>query len=162
MRFLIAISLAIAVSGCAGNSTQEAAEPDDSVVGGEFRDGSAETGSLSNSTAPSGFDVGTVYFALNESAISPDAQEVLNRAGAELKEAGTQVVIEGHCDELGSDEYNLALGERRAQAVEKYLYNVGVSLDQMETVSYGESKPAVRGSGERAWQLNRRAVIGRR
>ena len=67
------------------------------------------------------------------------------------------MTIEGHCDERGSEEYNIALGERRAAAVRAYLYNLGVPNEQMTIVSYGEARPAVRGTGETAWQLNRRA-----
>ena len=67
------------------------------------------------------------------------------------------VVIEGHADERGSEEYNLALGERRAEAVRRYLEALGVAESQLRIVSYGESKPAALGSDEAAWRLNRRA-----
>ena len=65
--------------------------------------------------------------------------------------------MEGHCDERGSEEYNLALGERRANAVRQYLVNLGVTNSTLDTVSFGESKPAVQGHDESAWRWNRRA-----
>ena len=69
------------------------------------------------------------------------------------------VVIEGHCDERGTREYNLALGERRADAIRSYLTTAGVSPRQIETVSYGEERPEDPGNGEAAWARNRRAVL---
>ena len=73
------------------------------------------------------------------------------------KKGELQVLIEGHCDERGTDEYNLALGERRALAVRRYLVALGISADRLHTISYGEEKPAVLGSDEAAWSKNRRA-----
>ena len=70
-----------------------------------------------------------------------------------------QVTIEGHCDERGSSEYNMALGQRRAMAVEKYLVDLGVPKSRFQVVSYGESKPAVAGHDESAWRYNRRAAM---
>ena len=67
-----------------------------------------------------------------------------------------RVIIEGHCDERGTEEYNLALGERRARAAYEFLLNLGVSAGQMEMVSFGKLHPAVSGSGEAAWSKNRR------
>ena len=69
------------------------------------------------------------------------------------------VTIEGHCDERGSDEYNMALGARRAAAVKRYLMDLGVPGARLDTVTYGESRPAVRGEGEQVWRRNRRAEI---
>jgi peptidoglycan-associated lipoprotein len=66
------------------------------------------------------------------------------------------ITIEGHCDERGSEEYNLALGERRAAAVRQYLVDSGVSAGKLDTVSFGEAKPAVQGHDESAWRWNRR------
>ena len=71
--------------------------------------------------------------------------------------SNVQVVIEGHCDERGSDEYNLALGESRALAAKSYLVSLGISAKRLSVISYGEEKPLVTGSGEEAWAQNRRA-----
>ena len=68
------------------------------------------------------------------------------------------VIIEGHCDERGTREYNLALGEKRAQSVKNYLINLGISADRVSTISYGKERPAVVGSNDGAWAQNRRSV----
>jgi peptidoglycan-associated lipoprotein len=102
------------------------------------------------------FKIAPVYFQLDKSDIRPEFATILRNAATNLKDTGKTVVIEGNCDERGSEEYNLALGERRAVAVRKYLYNLGVPMGQMTVVSYGEARPAVSGTGEAAWQLNRR------
>jgi peptidoglycan-associated lipoprotein len=103
------------------------------------------------------FTIAPVYFDLDKSEIRSEFGPMLRSAADELKDTGASVVIEGHCDERGSEEYNIALGERRAVAVRKYLYNLGVPMAQMSVISYGEARPAVSGTGETAWQLNRRA-----
>lgn len=102
-------------------------------------------------------DLGTIYFDFDKSNIREDARSVL-RANAEgLIASGAEVIIGGNTDDRGDAEYNLALGERRANSVEKYLVNLGVPDAQMRTISYGESKPAALGNNEEAWQWNRRA-----
>ena len=98
----------------------------------------------------------TIYFDFDESEIKPEFESILQGAAQAIRDSGASVVIEGHTDERGSEEYNIALGERRAFAIRQYLYNLGVSASQLSTVSYGESRPAVNGTGETAWQLNRR------
>lgn len=101
----------------------------------------------------------TVYFDFDKSDLRQDARDVLSQnAEALLKKiADVKVRIEGHADERGSDEYNMALGDRRAKSAAKYLTNLGVNADRISTVSYGEEKPAVQGSDESAWSKNRRA-----
>ena len=102
-------------------------------------------------------DLGTIYFDFDKSSIREDARSVL-RANAEgLLASGAEVIIGGNTDDRGDAEYNLALGERRANSVKKYLVNLGVPDAQMRTISYGESKPAALGNNEEAWQWNRRA-----
>ena len=100
-----------------------------------------------------------IYFDLDQSKIRSEFEPALRVGATALRETGASIVIEGHCDERGSDEYNVALGEQRANAVRSYLYNLGVPNSQMSAVSYGEARPAVSGTGERAWQLNRRAQV---
>lgn len=98
-----------------------------------------------------------VYFDFNIAEIRSDQRSVLEElAGCFKKETGT-VTVEGHCDERGTEEYNLALGDRRANAVKKYLVRLGVPAKTLRTVSKGELQPAVRGSDEDAWSKNRRA-----
>ena len=99
-----------------------------------------------------------IYFEYDKSNIRPEYQTVLENVSKWMeRNAGHQLLIEGHCDERGTDEYNLALGERRALAVRSYLVALGVSADRVHTISYGEEKPAVAGSTEAAWSKNRRA-----
>ena len=84
---------------------------------------------------------------------------MLQHQAAWLKQYNkTSITIEGHCDERGTREYNLALGERRAQAVKNYLNGLGVSTSSMSTISYGKERPAVVGSNDDAWGQNRRSV----
>ncbi|MHB8056308.1 MAG: peptidoglycan-associated lipoprotein Pal [Desulfuromonadaceae bacterium] len=99
-----------------------------------------------------------VYFDFESYLLGVEARETLTRNARWLNENRvTRVVIEGHSDERGSDEYNLALAEKRALAARRYIETLGVSLDRMETVSYGENKPAVVGHDEAAFAKNRRA-----
>ena len=100
-----------------------------------------------------------VFFAYDSSAISADAAEVLDTQVKWLKKhENVNVVVQGYCDERGTREYNLALGERRANAVKQFLVSQGVAADRVSTISYGKERPAVLGSNEAAWAQNRRAV----
>lgn len=100
-----------------------------------------------------------VFFAFDSSAISPDSAEILDTQVKWLKKhENVNVVVQGYCDERGTREYNLALGERRANAVKQYLVSQGVAADRISTISYGKERPAVLGSNEAAWAQNRRAV----
>jgi len=101
-----------------------------------------------------------VFFDFDKSDLRPDAIDQLNRQSDWMKTNGSiTVVIEGHCDERGTREYNLALGDRRASSAKQYLESMGVSGGRMETISYGKERPAVLGSNEDAWAQNRRAVM---
>lgn len=98
-----------------------------------------------------------VYFDYNQAEVKPDGKAILGRIGALLKQDRTlSITIEGNTDERGSTEYNLALGERRANTARKWLLSYGISKDQLKTVSYGKEKPAVDGHDESAWSKNRR------
>jgi len=99
-----------------------------------------------------------VHFEFDKSTLTALAREILDENAKKLKEnAGIKVIIEGHCDERGSREYNLALGERRAVSVKNYLLSLGIEDKRMKTISYGEERPLDPGHNERAWALNRRA-----
>jgi len=100
-----------------------------------------------------------VFFAFDSFELDADAQELLQDQAAWLKQYNkTSITIEGHCDERGTREYNLALGEKRAQAVKNYLNGLGVSTSSLSTISYGKERPAVVGSSDEAWSQNRRSV----
>jgi peptidoglycan-associated lipoprotein len=100
-----------------------------------------------------------VFFAFDRSDISPEARQTLSRQADWLRRyPNVTVTIEGHCDERGTREYNLALGERRAQAVKNVLVALGIPAGRISTISYGKERPAVVGSTEDAYAQNRRAV----
>jgi len=101
----------------------------------------------------------SVYFAFDKSDLNASSQAVLDAYAAWLNSNSTSVTIEGNCDERGSREYNLALGQRRADSVRSYLVSRGVSASRIDTVSFGEEKPVCTGSGESCWAQNRRADI---
>jgi peptidoglycan-associated lipoprotein len=99
-----------------------------------------------------------INFAFDQYTLSDQAREILAGNATWMKaNPGARVVIEGHCDERGSDEYNLALGERRALAAQNYLVSLGIAAGRLSTVSYGEERPFAPGQGEAAWAQNRRA-----
>ena len=101
----------------------------------------------------------TVYFGFDSSELANEAQAILDRQAAFLNVNPTMVVIiEGHADERGTREYNLALGDRRAVAVRDYLLAKGLNAARVRTVSYGKERPAVSGSNEGSWEFNRRAA----
>ena len=100
-----------------------------------------------------------VYFDFDSAVLSPLATETLDRQGAWLSQFPDLVVtVEGHADERGTREYNLAIGDRRATAVKNYLTALGVQSDRVLTISYGEERPADAGNDDSAWANNRRAV----
>jgi peptidoglycan-associated lipoprotein len=102
----------------------------------------------------------TIYFAFDQDAIDGQYTELLQAHANFLREHNNiKVLVEGHTDERGTPEYNIALGERRAKAVAKYLQNLGVDATQLSVVSYGEEKPADASHSEDAFSKNRRAVL---
>ena len=99
-----------------------------------------------------------VFFDFDSSSLRPDARQVIEAFATWLQQRPAVVTtIEGHADERGTRAYNLALGERRANAVKRYLNTLRVASDRVNTVSFGEERPAVIGSNKEAWDLNRRA-----
>ena len=145
------------VAGCSSKSETSGTEQG-ATTGG--------SGISSSSTAAPGTEadlaqnVGDrVFFELDKSDLSQEARQTLDRQAAWLKRYGTvHVVIEGHCDERGTREYNMALGARRANTVKSYLAALGIDPGRLGTVSYGAERPAVLGTGESVWSQNRRGV----
>ena len=100
-----------------------------------------------------------VFFDFDKSTIKPEGQQTLQRQAEWLKRyPNVTVTVEGHCDDRGTREYNLALGERRATAVQRALIALGVQGNRIKTISYGKERPAVLGDNEAAWAQNRRGV----
>ena len=122
--------------------------------------GSTSTAATQMSDAEKLAQVGnSVYFGFDSSELTSKAQAILDRQAAFLNVNPTMVVIiEGHADERGTREYNLALGDRRAVAVRVYLLAKGLNAARVRTVSYGKERPAVSGSNEESWEFNRRAA----
>jgi peptidoglycan-associated lipoprotein len=101
-----------------------------------------------------------IHFDYNKYDIRREDEEILKENAAFLKkDPKMKIQIEGHCDERGTIEYNLALGERRANSVKKYLVSLGITSDRISTISYGEERPLDRGHNEQSWAKNRRAHI---
>ncbi|MBN1365116.1 MAG: peptidoglycan-associated lipoprotein Pal [Syntrophaceae bacterium] len=102
--------------------------------------------------------VSDINFDFDSSSIRPDAREILRtNANYFMRHRISSIIIEGHCDERGTAEYNMALGERRAQETKKYLINLGIKESIMRTVSFGEENPFDPASNEEAWAKNRRS-----
>jgi peptidoglycan-associated lipoprotein len=105
-----------------------------------------------------GFPHETVYFEYDKSALLPEFRQMLEENAEWLKNnPDVSVIVEGHCDERGSNEYNIALGDRRAQSVKTFLVDMGVAAERLTPISYGEEKPLDPGHTEEAWAKNRRA-----
>ena len=105
------------------------------------------------------YQKGSIYFDFDEYTVKSSYQPLLKAHADYLKFSQSQIVIEGNTDDRGTSEYNLALGQRRSGAVKKALLALGVKNNQIEAVSFGEEKPKNTGTGEKAWQENRRADI---
>lgn len=100
-----------------------------------------------------------VFFTTDSYDINPEARATLDKQANWLAQYGDlRITVEGHADERGTREYNLALGERRANSVKNYLVALGVDPRRIETITYGKERPAVAGTGESAWSQNRRGV----
>lgn len=146
--------IAIDPSTTAGPSTGTAIEPSSG-------DGLPEI-DINNIAWTKWAELQPVYFDYDSYVLRPDALAALQQNADIIKAApGEYVQVEGHCDERGTQEYNFALGEKRALAVREHLMRLGVSGDRIVTVSYGEEMPAVPGSGEAAWSKNRRCEFNR-
>ena len=144
------------------------AEPNESASAGITegdlaQQGLAVTGqgsldALKEGTAPQTGVLADVYFAFDRSELATEARETLQRNSDWIKEhPGVQIEIEGHADSRGTNEYNLALGSRRAQAVKDYLVTLGVDPGRFSTISYGEELPVCGDDSEKCWRMNRRA-----
>ncbi len=168
---LAAMSMGVVLAvmaGCSSTGTKtgdDTAAVEDRSIGGDGAVSSGVAGSgaydgqsLNDPNSPLSRRV--IYFEFDSAEISMADQDTLQaHAGYLAANAGQRVTLEGHTDERGSREYNVALGDRRAQSVQRILELNGVGADQVTVVSYGEEKPAADGHSEAAWRLNRRVEI---
>lgn len=127
------------------------------VADSSYGTAAAASGAEKKAVQAAGAALATVYFDFDSYLLEAEARDVLSRNAVWFKQNPlVRVVLEGHADERGSDEYNLALSEKRAIAAQKYLESLGVAADRLEVVGYGEEKPAVAAHEESAWSKNRR------
>jgi peptidoglycan-associated lipoprotein len=147
-RFLIFTAIVFGLSACTSTSIERTS--DATAVSASTTNVYSESSLTSSST---------VYFSYDNYNIDSIGSDKIKNLAAIVKKNGLNVRVEGHCDERGTREYNLALGERRANAIAELLIINGVSKANIMTVSYGEEKPSVRGSNESSWSKNRRALI---
>ena len=143
-------------SGASSASTSSSSSSESASSGSSSADASA--GSMTK--AEELVSIGDrVLFDFDSSALSADAKATLGAQAAFLKQnPAVRITVEGHCDERGTREYNLALGDRRASAARDYLVAQGIDAARIKTISYGKERPAVIGSNDTAWAQNRRAV----
>jgi peptidoglycan-associated lipoprotein len=157
LRSLTLLAAVLLVAACAEDQTNKSgAAGTGAGAGGAQTTGTAQPGSEQDLAQNVG---DRVFFDYDKSDIKPEGRQLLQREADWLKKySNVTVTVEGHCDERGTREYNLALGERRANAVKKMLTALGVAPNRVSTISYGKERPAVPGSTEAAWAQNRRGV----
>ena len=149
IKALSALAAMFLIAACSNNDTQTASAATTSVTPGSVGDFRQNVGDR-------------VFFDTDSSTVREDGRQTLNRQAEWLKKYGNyQITIEGHCDERGTQEYNLALGEKRALAVRDYFIKLGVGGDRHVTISYGEERPANPGHDEAAWSKNRRCEFNK-
>ena len=147
--FLVLL-LSLVLSACA---TQQKTAKIDSQIQGDVYTGTDTVKYLADGVPD------RVFFATNESVLTTASRDTLRKQAAWLrKNSDVTVVLEGHCDERGTREYNLALGERRANAAKDYLMTYGVASNRISVISYGKERPVDSGSSPLAWSKNRRSV----
>lgn len=165
----VMVLLLIAVmSGCSSTGDKQEGpvsieDKGTSADGGVTTSGAAGSGSFGNSSLDdpnSPLAQRVIYFEYDSAEITMDGQDLLvHHAGYLVANPTVHVTLEGHTDERGSREYNIALGDRRALSVQRILELNGVAPEQVTVVSYGEEKPAAEGNSEAAWRLNRRVEL---
>jgi peptidoglycan-associated lipoprotein len=154
-KTLSLVAALLLVAGCAQKATDASGT---SGAGSGAGNSSAANSTAALTTALQ--QVGDrIYFATDKTDITPESRQILQKQADLLKQnPSATVTIEGHCDERGTREYNLGLGERRANAAKQALVALGIAASRVNTISYGKERPAVLGHNEQAWAQNRRAV----
>ncbi len=163
IKLLSAIFAAALLVGCASTDTSD----DDAAAAAAAEQAAAEAAAMkaaeeeaARKAAEAAANLETIfYFDFDQATLSAATRAALDAQVAVLKDSNAKVRLEGHADERGTREYNMALGERRANAIANYLIINGVARYRVETVSYGEERPVASGSGDSAWSQNRRVEL---
>jgi len=151
IRHLSVVFIAVALAGGVGCSSKKKADEE-----GVSTD--ADMNAMGDSDTGQAMGMETVNFPYDSYVLTDSAKKKLNANGAILKDKSSlKIQVEGHCDERGGIQYNLALGEKRAEAARKYLVDQGVEGDRITTISFGKERPLDKGHSEGAWSKNRRA-----
>ena len=152
---LLLVAGLVTLSGCASKdaNVSDASDAEAGDYGDSFADGQD---GLSGSELELQEKLSPIYFGFNEFSLTAEARSLLQQHYEVLRNQGAKIVIEGHCDDRGTDEYNVALGEKRANTIKNYLTSLGVPSSRLSTISFGEERPAAVGDGELAWAKNRR------
>ena len=155
LRNAILVSTLSIVAACSNSGNPFGGNSDDTFFGNNM-------GDVSNPTSPAYFQqaIGDrVFFAIDQSSLSPEGMDLLNSQATWLMTNGDyEIIVEGHADEQGTRDYNVALGARRANSVKEYLNSLGVAASRIQTVSYGKERPIEICSKESCYSVNRRAV----
>ncbi len=155
LRNAILVTTLSMLAACSNSGNTFGENPDDTFFGNN-------RGDVSNPTSPAYFQqaIGDrVFFAVDQSSLSPEGMDVLNSQATWLMSNGDyEIIVEGHADEQGTRDYNVALGARRANSVKEYLNSLGVAASRIQTVSYGKERPIEICSKESCYSVNRRAV----
>lgn len=156
LKLVTMIGAVAMLAACSSSSDQVAGT---AGQGGANPDGSISRGSLAQLQSELSRVGDRVLFETDQWTLRPEGQQTIQGWAQLLRQnAGANVILEGHADERGTRDYNLALGERRANAAKNYLASLGVDPARITTISYGKERPAALGSDEAAWAQNRRAV----
>jgi len=155
LRNAILVSTLSILAACSNSGNPFGGNSDDTFFGNNM-------GEISNPTSPAYFQqaIGDrVFFAIDQSSLSPEGMDLLNSQATWLMTNGDyEIIVEGHADEQGTRDYNVALGARRANSVKEYLNSLGVAASRIQTVSYGKERPIEICSKESCYSVNRRAV----
>ena len=155
LRNAILVSTLSILAACSNSGNPFGGNSNDTVFGNNM-------GDVSNPTSPAYFQqaIGDrVFFAIDQSSLSPEGMDLLNSQATWLMTNGDyEIIVEGHADEQGTRDYNVALGARRANSVKEYLNSLGVAASRIQTVSYGKERPIEICSKESCYSVNRRAV----
>ena len=165
VRLAAVAVLVTLVAACSGNKNKNGGAGEGADGTGIGTDGATSVGTGSDGglspeemAARTGLQY-VFYFDFDQSQLNPETRAALDAQAAVLRNQSGPVRLEGHCDERGTPEYNLALGERRAKAIANYLILQGIDRNRIETVSYGEERPAALGQDEDSYQRNRRVEL---